>query len=301
MAYVTPADLARAPSRARRRVLASGATMAAIRLVSLLVIVGILALIGTIIVRGAGAISWEFLTAPPDEGMSSGGIGPMIRGTMLLMLGSLVLVLPIGIGAGIFLAEYAGRGRWVHVARALITSLAGTPSIVFGLFGLAIFVLMLKMGASLQAGVMTLALMAMPVIVLNTEQAIRGVPDPMIEAGIALGLTRWQVMWRVVLPNALPGIMTGIVLATGRAAGEAPPILLTAGIWYTTQTGGLGLDTLREPVMNLPYHLAESYRQPKVVPESIVWGTCLVLMALILVLNLGAILIRARARRKLAP
>jgi phosphate transport system permease protein len=259
---------------------------------------GILALIGVIVVKGLPAMSWEFLSSPPVEGMTAGGIWPMIRGSLLLLLGTMAFVLPIGVLSGIFLAEYAGHSRAATLVRACIMALAGTPSIIYGLFGLAVFVLLLKMGTSLLAGWLTLTFFSLPLVVLTTDNAIRAVPDSMTDAGLALGLSRWQTIWKIVLPNALPGILSGFVLMTGRAAGEAPPILFTAGIYYSTAKLGYGLDTLKEPVANLPYHLAEGYRQGGVIPEKIIWGTCLTLMLMVLLLNLGAILMRSRMRWK---
>jgi len=288
-----PALEERDKSRARKSTINRGLLTA----VSVGIVLCVVALIGTIVIRGAGAITWEFLSQGPRNGMAAGGIWPMIRGSLLLLGGSLLIVIPVSVLAGVFLGEYAGTGKWVEVARALITSLAGTPSIVFGLFGLAIFVLMMKMGVSLMAGWFTVSLMAMPVVVLNTEQAIRSVPHSSIDGALALGLTRWQAIWRVVLPQALPGIMTGIVLATGRAAGEAPPILLTCGIYYSTTQPAWGMETLKSPIANLPYHIAEAYRQPGVIPEKAVWGTCLVLLSMALVINMGAIVVRAKARK----
>lgn len=258
----------------------------------------IIGLIATIVIKGGPTITWDFLSKPPVEGMSAGGIWPMIRGSLLLMPGTLLIALPIGVFAVICLAEYAGESRATRLMRACVTSLAGTPSIIYGLFGLAIFVLMFGLKVSLIAGWLTLAIMALPVIVLTSERAIRAVPLSFIEAGLALGISKWQTIWRLVLPNALPGIITGVVLASGRAAGEAPPSLLTAGVYYMTGTLALNRDTLFQPVANLPYHLAEGYRQGGVIPERIIWGTCLTLMLLVLLINLGAILVRARTRRR---
>jgi phosphate transport system permease protein len=255
-------------------------------------------IIGTIVVRGMPAMSAEFLSKPPVEGMKAGGIWPMIQGSVLLMLGTMLFVLPVGVLGGIFLAEYAGRNQFFRITQACVTALAGTPSIVFGLFGLAIFVLLLEWKFCLLAGWMTLALFSLPTIVLTTENSIRAVPDSLVEGALSLGLSKWQTIWKVVLPNAMPGILSGIILTTGRAAGEAPPILLTAGIYYTTENLKLSGDTLFKPVMNLPYHLAEAYRQGGSIPDRILWGTCLVLLLFVLFLNLGAIVLRARMRWK---
>lgn len=260
----------------------------------------ILLIVGTILIKGVPMLTWDFVSSPPVEGMSAGGIWPMIRGSLLLMAGTLLFVLPVGVLGGIFLAEYAGSGRFSRFVHACVTSLAGTPSIVYGLFGLAVFVLLFKLGISLVAGWLTLGLFALPVVVLTTESAIKAVPDSYHESAQALGLSRWQSMWRVILPQALPGIVTGLVLTTGRAAGEAPPILLTAGIFYSTGELTLGMQTLKQPVANLPYHLAEAYRQGGTIPEKIIWGTCLTLMLMVLTINLFAIIVRARVRRRQA-
>ncbi|GMU30713.1 MAG: phosphate transport system permease protein PstA [Chthonomonadaceae bacterium] len=254
--------------------------------------------IGIVVAKGLPAIDWAFLSEPPVDGMSAGGIWPMIRGSILLLLGTLVLAPVLGIASGIWLAEYVKENRIGQAVRVLVMTLAGTPSIVFGLFGLAIFVLKMGIGFSLVAGWLTLAIMSVPVVALTTEQAIRSVPHSFAEAGVGLGLSRWQVIRKILLPGALPGILTGLVLAAGRAAGEAPPILLTAGLYYSTEKLTLSWETLKRPVANLPYHLAEGYRQGGVIPEKIIWGTCFVLMALVLLVNLVAITVRSRTRGK---
>ena len=263
--------------------------------VLLFIVAGI---IGTILIKGLPAITWEFLSSPPIEGMTGGGIWPMLRGSILLMVGTLALTLPIGVLGGVYLAEYAQDGKVSNTFRAAIATLAGTPSIIFGLFGLAIFVLKLKMGTSLVAGWFTLTLFSIPVVVLTTEHAIRAVPGSVKDGAIALGLTRWQAIAKVMLPAAIPGISTGLVLTVARAAGEAPPILLTAALYYSTEKLTLGLETIKRPVANLPYHLAEGYRQGGVIPEKIIWGTCLTLMLFVLTINFVAIAIRSRARAK---
>lgn len=256
------------------------------------------AIVGAIVWKGVPAMTWEFVSTGPREGMSAGGIWPMIRGSLLLMVGTMALVLPIGVLAGIWLAEYAKEGRLASLTRSCVATLAGTPSIIFGLFGLAIFVLKFELGTSLVAGWLTLTVFALPVVVIATETAFRGVPESFRDAATSLGLTRWQSIWKVMLPAAMPGIATGVVLTAGRAAGEAPPILLTAGIYYSTERLTLGFETLKRPVANLPYHLAEGYRQGGVIPENILWGTCLTLMLLVLAVNALALYSRARARAR---
>lgn len=289
------AELAQRDARRKR----SGLWIYASAWLAHALVIGItLGLIITILVKGLPSMTWEFLSTSPKEGMTQGGIWPMLRGSILLMVGTLAITLPFGILGGIYLAEYAGDNKAARSLRAAIATLAGTPSIIFGLFGLAIFVLKLELGTSLVAGWFTLALFSIPIVVLTTEQALRAVPESIEDGAVALGLSKWQTIWRVLLPTALPGIMTGLVLTVTRAAGEAPPILLTAAIYYSTERLTLGWATLTRPVANLPYHLAEGYRQGGVIPENIIWGTCLTLMLFVLTINIFAILVRARARRK---
>jgi phosphate transport system permease protein len=280
--------------RARKNALLAG-TFGAIGLATVLLV---FALVAVIAYRGAPAISWEFLTQPPREGMSAGGVGPMILGSLLLMLGAFLLATPLGVFGGVCLAEYGERSRLMRLMHASVAALAGTPPIVYGLFGLAIFVLRFHFGVSLIAGWCTLTLFCVPPIVLTTESALKTVPAALIDGGLALGLSRWQTLWRIALPYALPGILTGIILSLGRAVGEATPVLFTASVYYSTAEMRLSWDTLRQPVANLPYYLAEGYRQPGIVPEQLIWGACLTLITLTLLLNAGAILIRYRMRRR---
>jgi len=258
----------------------------------------IAAILGAILWKGIPALSWEFISTGPREGMTEGGIWPMLRGSILLMIGTLLLTLPVGVLGGVWLAEYAGVGRLANTMRAAVMTLAGTPSIIFGLFGVAIFVLKWKLGTSLLAGWLTLAMFSIPVVVLTTERALKSLPPELEDGAIALGLSKWQTIWKVLLPSAVPGIMTGLVLTVARAAGEAPPILLTAGIYFSTAKLSLDLEAVRKPVANLPYHLAEGYRQGGVIPEKIIWGTCLVLMLFVVSVNLFSVIVRSRVRRK---
>ncbi len=262
-----------------------------------LVCLAVFMMVFTVIRRGLPAMSWQFLSTGPTENMSAGGIWPMIRGSLLLMAGALIASLPLGILGGIFLAEYSDRSAIIRFIRATVAALAGTPSIVFGLFGMTTFVILPRTKPSLIAGCLTIATMAIPVIVQVTENAIRRVPDTIVEAAFAVGLSRAQTIFRVVLPSAFPGIATGLILVIGRAAGEAPPIFLTAGIYYSTSKFNWNLDILRNPVENLPYHLAEGYRQGGQIPDKLIWGTCLVLVSLTLCINLLSIIYRQRLRK----
>jgi phosphate transport system permease protein len=292
-----------------------------LRLLAFLCISPIAGLLIYLIVRGAPAVNWTFLTSPPLENMCAGGIKPAIWGTMLLVSYALLFALPIGVFGAIYLNEYARQGRWTRTIRLAIINLAGVPSIVFGLFGLGIFVLtigpwfadpnlfgwhfhpkigshVLNMGfgASIIAGSMTLAILVLPLIITSTEEALKTVPRSFREASLALGGTKWQTIRRVTLPNALPGIMTGIVLAIGRAAGETAPILLTVAVLY--QASSPAWYQVTSPTMALPYHLYIISTQATSVPDTFQWGTAFVLLMVVLAFNAIAIIIRARFRAK---
>ncbi|MFN8139998.1 MAG: phosphate ABC transporter permease PstA [Fimbriimonadales bacterium] len=287
---LTQRDAARGRSERRWIALWCGAAT-----LLLLVVFGIL---GYIFVRGFPALSWDFLSSPPTKGMTSGGIWPMIRGTLLLIIGTGLVVLPLGVLSGVHLCYYARDGRAVRILRSCLVALAGTPSIVFGLFGLAVFVIAAKLGTSLIAGWLTLAVFSLPPVILATEAALRTVPISFTDAGEALGLPKWTTIWRIAIPAAMPSILTGLVLSAGRAAGEAPPILLTCGIFFSTAKLSFSLDALQQPVANLAYHLAEGYRQGGQIPEKNVWGTCLTLVLIVLSINLLAIYARWKTRRQ---
>ncbi|MCX6094954.1 MAG: phosphate ABC transporter permease PstA [Candidatus Bipolaricaulota bacterium] len=261
--------------------------------------VGLLALgviLYYIISRGSGAVTWEFLTAFPRRGMTAGGIYPALVGSFYLTVGALAVALPLALGAAIFLVEYAREGVWVRVIRIGVNTLAGVPSIVFGLLGLALFVKALGIGVSLLAGALTLGLLILPLLIRTTEEALRSVPRNFREGGLALGATRWRTIRSIVLPAGLPGILTGIVLSLSRAIGETAPIMFTAAAFFTPRLPSSPLDE----VMALPYHIfvmaTESPNAWKT--KDLQYGAVLVLVGLVLVLNLGAILLRAHARRR---
>ena len=249
-----------------------------------------------IISRGSGALSWEFLTTFPRKGMTAGGIYPALVGSFYLTAGAIVLALPLALGAAIFLVEYAREGPWVRAIRIGVNTLAGVPSIVFGLLGLALFVKALGIGVSVLAGALTLGLLILPLLIRTAEEALRSVPRSFREGGLALGATRWRTIRTVVLPAALPGILTGIVLGLSRAIGETAPIMFTAAAFFTPRLPASPLDE----VMALPYHIfvmaTESPNAWKT--KDLQYGAVLVLVGLVLVLNLGAILLRAHARRR---
>jgi phosphate transport system permease protein len=263
-------------------------------LATLLVIVPILLIIGLMLVRGLSALSWEFIVAAPRNGMKEGGIFPAILGTILLTLGTALVAIPIGVGGAVYLAEYARDTWWTRTIRLAIVNLAGIPSVVYGLFGLGLFVLFLQFGTSIIAGSLTLALMTLPVIISTAEEALRVVPIEFRTVNISLGGTKWQGIRRVVLPQAFPGIITGIILGLLRAAGETAPILFTVAAFFLPRLPTSPFDQ----VMALPYHLYVISTQVPGMPVEVQYGTALVLLTLVLSLNVVATLIRSYFRRR---
>ncbi|MFA9406399.1 MAG: phosphate ABC transporter permease PstA [Anaerolineales bacterium] len=257
-------------------------------------VISIVAIVIYIIYQGLPAISREFITGFPSDGMRSGGILPAIVGTVLLTLGTALFAIPIGVLAAIYLAEYAPDNRWTRSIRVAIINLAGIPSVVYGLFGLGIFVLFLQFGTSIIAGALTLAIMTIPVIISTTEEALRAVPNSFRVVSISLGGTKWQTIRRVVLPQAQPGIVTGIILGLERAAGETAPILFTAAAFFLPQLPCSIFDS----TMALPYHLFVISTQVPGMPVEIQYGTALVLLIFVLMMNIFATVIRSRARAK---
>ena len=247
--------------------------------------------------NGWRAITWAFLTEAPRDSMTKGGILPCIVGTLGLSIGALIVAFPIGVASAIYLNEYARPGRVLRLIRLGINNLAGVPSVVFGLFGLAFFVIYLKMGVSLLAGALTLGAMTLPVIIGGSEEALKAVPDTYREASLALGATKLQTIFRVVLPTALPGILTGGILGISRAAGETAPIMFTAAVFFSPRLPSSVFDE----IMALPYHiyvLATAGTEIEAT-RPLQYGTALVLIALVLGLNLVAILWRARLRKRM--
>lgn len=263
-------------------------------LAALLVVVPILLVIGIIVVRGLPAISWTFLTDMPREGMKAGGILPAIVGTLLLTLGTALAAIPVGVGGAIYLSEYA-RDTWLtRTIRLAIINLAGIPSVVYGLFGLGLFVLFLQFGTSILAGSLTLAIMTLPIIISTAEEALRSVPTEFRTVNASLGGTRWQGIRKIVLPQALPGIITGIILGLLRAAGETAPILFTVAAFYLPSLPQSPFDQ----TMALPYHLYVISTQVPGMPPEIQYGTALVLLVLVLSMSVVATLIRSYFRRR---
>jgi len=265
--------------------------------ITLTAVFTVLPIVGTILFilyKGGPAISWEFLSGFPHDGMRAGGILPAIIGTLYLTIGTAVFSVPLGIAAAIYLAEYAKDNRWTRLIRLAIINLAGIPSVVYGLFGLGLFVLFLKFGTLILAASLTLSIMTLPVIISTAEEALRAVPQAFRTVSISLGGTRWQTIWRIVLKEALPGILTGVILGLERAAGETAPILFTGAAFFLPRLPGTPFDA----TMALPYHLFVISTQVPEMPVQIQYGTALVLLAFVLTMNLIATVIRSRARAK---
>lgn len=247
--------------------------------------------------KGWKAINWTFLTQMPFDSMTKGGILPCIIGTLCLAFGSLLFALPIGVASAVYLTEYAKPGRTVRIIRLGINNLAGVPSVVFGLFGLAFFCIVLKMGVSILAGALTLGAMSLPVIIGSTEEALKSVPDSYREASLGLGATKWQTISRVVLPAAMPGILTGAILGVSRAAGETAPIMFTGAVFFTPKLP----TSIFDEVMALPYHIYVLATAGTNIEATrhMQYGTALVLIALVLGMNFAAIVYRSRLRKKM--
>ena len=254
-------------------------------------VVGILFLIlGFIVIRGISAINWTFLTAMPDQGMTAGGIFPAIVGTLCLVFFSMLFAFPVGLLSGIYMNEYLKENRFKKFIRSMTNNLAGIPSIVFGLFGMALFVNKLGFGDSILAGSLTLGLMALPVIIRTTEEALKSVDDSMRIGSYALGASKLQTIRKIVLPIAFPNILTGLILSISRVSGETAPILFTVAAYFLPKLP----KSIFDQVMALPYHLYVLTTSGTNVEKSrpMAYGTALVLIALVLFFNLIANAIR---------
>ena len=266
----------------------------ALTLMTLATVVPIVAVVIYILSKGGSAISWEFLSGFPHDGMRAGGILPAIVGTLYLTLGTAIFSVPLGVAAAIYLAEYAPDNQWTRLIRIAIINLAGIPSVVYGLFGLGLFVIFLKFGTSILAASLTLSIMTIPVIISTSEEALRAVPQAFRTVSISVGATRWQTIRRIVLKEALPGILTGVILGLERAAGETAPILFTGAAFFLPRLPNSPFDA----TMALPYHLFVISTQVPEMPIQIQYGTALVLLVFVLGMNLTATVIRSRARAR---
>ncbi|MCX5687749.1 MAG: phosphate ABC transporter permease PstA [Candidatus Omnitrophica bacterium] len=263
-------------------------------LATLLIVVPVGLIVVMIIQKGLPAINWQFLSDVPRQGMRAGGIFPAIIGTIYLVTGAIIFALPIGLLAAIYLSEYSKDSMLNRLIKLAIVNLAGVPSVVYGLFGLALFVIFFKFGASILSGSLTLGIMILPIIITTSREALESVPQSFREVSLSLGVSKWQTIRHIVLPNAIPGILTGTILGLGRAAGETAPILFTVAAFYLPQLPG----SIFDQAMALPYHLYVISTQVPNVDEKIRYGTAFVLLALVLFMNLVAIIIRYKFRKK---
>ncbi len=290
-------DPAQSVSGSRSRKVFQALIFSLFRIAAVINAIALFIIVYFMVARGWRAITWTFLTQPPMDSMTKGGILPCIVGTLCLSVGAIITAMPVGIASAVYLNEYARPGRTLRLIRLGINNLAGVPSVVFGLFGLAFFVVILKMGVSIIAGALTLGAMSLPVIIGATEEALKAVPDTYREASLGLGATKWQTIWRVVLPSALPGILTGAILGISRAAGETAPIMFTGAVFFTP----ILPTSIFDEVMALPYHiyvLATAGTEIEAT-RHLQYGTSLVLIALVLGMNLIAIIYRSRLRRRM--
>lgn len=265
-------------------------------LLSYLVVVILFLILGFIIIKGGKVISWDFLTKAPTDGMTSGGIYPAIIGTLYLVLGSSLISFPIGIMSGIYMNEYATNGKLIRFVRIMTNNLSGVPSVVFGLFGMSLFVNTLGWGDSIIAGSFTLALMSLPLIIRTTEEALKSIDDSFRQGSLALGASKLQTIGRVVLPMAFPNIITGLILSIGRVSGETAPILFTVAAYFLPKLP----DSIFDQCMALPYHLYVISTSGTDIEASrgMAYGTALVLIAIVLIVNLLANALRSYFARK---
>ncbi len=271
--------------------------LAAMRLATLVTAGLILAIVGYLVEKALPALSIDFLLDSPREMMTAGGIWPCLVGTFYLAVGATAIALPLGVGTALYLSEYRANGRFVNAIRLAVANLSGVPSVIFGLFGLAFFVTVCGMKVSLLSGILTLAVLALPITINTTQAALLQVPQAWREASLALGANKKQTIFKIVLPAALPGILTGNILALSRVAGETAAIMYTAAVFYTPTMS----HSLLDPVMSLPYHiyvLATSSVDVEAT-RPLQYATALVLVVMVLGLNAVALVIRQRAQRRL--
>lgn len=265
-----------------------------IKAIGIISILPVFLIIGYIIYKGIPAISWEFLTEMPRNGMREGGIFPAIIGTIYLTIGTIVVSVPFGIFTGIYLVEYAKDNLLTRIINLTIINLAGIPSIIYGLFGMALFVIFLGFGVSIISGSLTLGIMCLPVIITSTRESLLAIPNHLREASLALGATKWETITKVVLPAALPGILTGVILSISRAAGETAPIMFTAVAFYLPFLP----ETPWDQVMALPYHLYVISTQVPNMLVSYMNGTLFVLVVITISFNLIGAVIRQKFNNK---
>jgi phosphate transport system permease protein len=283
-------------TRATQKKIVQFAGFLSLRLAVVLVLAVLALFLVDIVKKGSGVISWEFLSAAPRRGMTEGGIFPAIVGTFFVTLITAVLAIPLGMAAAIYLNEYARQNVMTRLIRLSIRNLSGVPSIVYGLFGVILFVNTLKFGTSILSGGLTLGLMTLPWTITASEEALKAIPNAYREGALALGATKWQMIRTNVLPYSVPGMLTGTVLGLARAAGETAPIMFTGAAFFLPYLPR----SLGDQFMALPYHLYIMSTQHHAILQvrPIAYGTALVLIALVLGLNMTAVIFRYRLRRK---
>jgi phosphate transport system permease protein len=263
-------------------------------MMTMLLIAPVLLILGTLIVKGGSVISIDFLFTSPTDGMTAGGIFPALFGTVWLVAVALVISVPLGIAAAIYLSEYAGENWFTRIINLAIINLAGVPSIVHALFGVGAFVLFFKFGTSILAASLTLAIMTLPVVIVATRESLQAVPFAFREACWNMGATRWQTIRRVVLPNAVSGILTGVILEVSRTAGETAPIMFTGAVFFTPFLP----QGIFDQTMAMSLHLFVVSTQVPGVPENLPYGVALVLIAMVLIMNSLSIAFRIYLRGK---
>lgn len=261
-----------------------------IKIIGILSIIPVFIILGYIVFKGISAISWDFLTKMPEDGMRAGGIFPAIVGTIWLTIGTILISVPFGVLTGIYLVEYAKDNWLTRIINLTIINLAGIPSIIYGLFGMALFVIFLKFDVSILSGSLTLGIMCLPVIITSTRESLLAIPNHLREASLALGATKWETITKVILPAALPGILTGVILSISRAAGETAPIMFTAVAFYLPFLS----ETPWDQVMALPYHLYVISTQVPNMPLEYMTGTLFVLVVITISFNLIGAAIRQK-------
>ena len=265
-----------------------------IKTIGLFSILPVVLILGYIIFTGVPAISWNFLSQAPKDGMRAGGILPAIIGSLYLTLGTIVVSVPFGILTGVYLVEYS-KDNWIRrTINLTIVNLAGIPSIIYGLFGMAFFVIYMKMGASILAGSLTLGIMCLPVIITATRESLLAVPNHLREASLALGATKWETIWKVILPAGSPGILTGVILSISRAAGETAPIMFTVAAFYLPFLP----ESIWDQAMTLPYHLYVISTQVPNMPKANMDGTLFVLVAITVGFNVLGAYVRTKFKQR---
>ena len=281
----------------KKKILAEKIAFGTFKLLSGVIVTVLFVILAFIIIKGASVLNWDFITTPPTDGMRGGGVWPAIAGTFYLMIGSALFAFPLGIMSGIYMHEYAKSGRVVKFIRMMTNNLAGIPSIVFGLFGMSLFVNFFGFGDSILAGSLTLGLLALPLVIRTTEEALKAIPNSFREGSLALGATKLQTIRKVILPMAMPNVITGLILALGRVSGETAPILFTCAAYFLPQLP----QSVFDQCMALPYHLyvlaTSGTDMEKQIP--IAYGTALVLVIIILLVNLLANAMRNYFQNKL--